>query len=586
VTETEELVTRAVGDGWCFSHRAGHRFHLASTHSPHLVWLERYGHRVFEPTPPLDPAVYGSLERCLGDPATRHAVEQAWISRHLLYYGSEQLDLIWQIESSFAIVVYPQRRFAFRRNVALRWPHSAEHASRPQALRPHELRLTPDGTLHLWEHGIPLSALLWGPCGDLQRAQLHRLRDGELERLQPPFELWATTRRHRPTAASMARPCRVSTCTARVSDSESMQDAEQHGQALETHHGEHSSWQVLPRTLFVDAARAVLRRALTLHLRGLLTEPADLSVPTLGGAARPHRRLTRLLETEWVPLAAAPSSFAACERAYAEIVNELRHRHTARARHIARTLAHQDLDNAELTHCFDPDDDWPLWRQVDELLARARALEPSGRPGLFHTYPCLQKGSLPTRGATRLFEGIGGQNWGWIEGAEPMHIRTLDERPYDVGAGADTLTFTASAHSRGTGSDTVHVWLEHRGRRAFELASGALSPTDLERLRTAVNARREEIERRWLLRLTRLGRLTATLQGSVIELTAYPGSPHQFMRQLDLRREFPGAYGSHRSWDEYPPRVDWDYSNGLLAVGSEMNIDDRNHFELDFVFED
>jgi hypothetical protein len=101
-----------------------------------------------------------------------------------------------------------------------------------------------------------------------------------------------------------------------------------------------------------------------------------------------------------------------------------------------------------------------------------------------------------------------------------------------------------------------------------------------------VNAWREEIESRWLFRLTREGRLTATLRGSVIELTAYPGSPHQFMRQLDLRRELPGAYGSHPSWDEYPPRVDWDYSNGLLAVVPEPIIDDRNHFLLDFLFED
>ena len=122
--------------------------------------------------------------------------------------------------------------------------------------------------------------------------------------------------------------------------------------------------------------------------------------------------------------------------------------------------------------------------------------------------------------------------------------------------------------------------------RAFAIARGALSPCALDELRVAVNTHRPSLEVCWRSSMVNQRRLDVTLSGSVITFTAYPDSPQQFVRRLDLRRWFPGAYAGHRNWDEYPPLLDWDYGNGLLAVGDTPDIDTRNHIDVDFLFED
>jgi hypothetical protein len=80
--------------------------------------------------------------------------------------------------------------------------------------------------------------------------------------------------------------------------------------------------------------------------------------------------------------------------------------------------------------------------------------------------------------------------------------------------------------------------------------------------------------------------LTASLLGATLILEAYPGSHNGFTRRVDLTREFPGAYKGEKNWLTHPPNVDFDYSLGLLAVGPEENLDQRNHLDLsEFLFE-
>ena len=75
-----------------------------------------------------------------------------------------------------------------------------------------------------------------------------------------------------------------------------------------------------------------------------------------------------------------------------------------------------------------------------------------------------------------------------------------------------------------------------------------------------------------------------TIDGSVVTLTAYPGTHNSFTRSFDLRRIFPGAYPY---WDKHPAKLDLESSPGLLAVGPEPNPDMRDHIELtEFLFVD
>jgi hypothetical protein len=81
--------------------------------------------------------------------------------------------------------------------------------------------------------------------------------------------------------------------------------------------------------------------------------------------------------------------------------------------------------------------------------------------------------------------------------------------------------------------------------------------------------------------------LTADLKGSVIVLTAYPKSHNKYERKIDLKKLYPGAYGGQKSWDETPPLVEFDRGLGLLTVGTQPKLDDRNHIDVsEYLFTD
>jgi hypothetical protein len=166
-----------------------------------------------------------------------------------------------------------------------------------------------------------------------------------------------------------------------------------------------------------------------------------------------------------------------------------------------------------------------------------------------------------------LIRNVAGHNWGWFSREdERMHVQTVD---------------TASM----VGPAKAKAWLETRGRRTFEpTVMGATSPKDWKKLEAQVRVERDVLERRWIHFMVENGWIKATLKGSIITVTAYPGTHNSFTRTIDLRPTFPGAYPH---WDTNPPIVDFDRENGMLRVGRQANPDYRNHLDMgEFLFVD
>jgi hypothetical protein len=161
-----------------------------------------------------------------------------------------------------------------------------------------------------------------------------------------------------------------------------------------------------------------------------------------------------------------------------------------------------------------------------------------------------------------LIRNVAKHNWGYFSREdERMHLQTVDQ---------DSLE----------GPKKVKFWLENRGRRTFEIAVGKLDGALSKQLESKVTAQRRYLETRWVQFMLKHDWLTATLKGSIVTLTAYPGTHNAYSRTIDLRRHFRGAYRGPKSWDETPPSVDFDLTNGLLAVGWEENLDEREHIEV------
>lgn len=87
-----------------------------------------------------------------------------------------------------------------------------------------------------------------------------------------------------------------------------------------------------------------------------------------------------------------------------------------------------------------------------------------------------------------------------------------------------------------TRDGTPTVLLEAGGVRVWEPAPGF--PPALERMvRGEIEIQRDQIERQWLVEMiSRWGRLALEQDGSVVTLRAYPGTPAEFTRSLDLCR--------------------------------------------------
>jgi hypothetical protein len=153
-------------------------------------------------------------------------------------------------------------------------------------------------------------------------------------------------------------------------------------------------------------------------------------------------------------------------------------------------------------------------------------------------------------------------NWGWFSREDQrMHLQTVDDK------------------SR-VGKNKVRVWLETKGKRTFELSSGSLSGPELKKLKDTVEAERESIEDGWSTFMAKNRWLKVSLADSIVTITAYPGAHNSFIRTLDLRTEFPGAYDNETGWANKEVLADFDEEHCALAVGPERKLDQREHIYL------
>ena len=161
-----------------------------------------------------------------------------------------------------------------------------------------------------------------------------------------------------------------------------------------------------------------------------------------------------------------------------------------------------------------------------------------------------------------ILRNVAEHDWGFFSREDDrMHLQTVDK---------DSLE----------GPKKVKIWLENRGRRVFERAVGSIDGKPFKHLARKVAEERAALEHRWVHFMLRNDWLKARLQGSIVTLTAYPRSHNSFTRNIDLRQLYPGAYrGTPNSWDARPPNIDFDETTGLLAVGPESSLDQREHIQ-------
>jgi hypothetical protein len=80
------------------------------------------------------------------------------------------------------------------------------------------------------------------------------------------------------------------------------------------------------------------------------------------------------------------------------------------------------------------------------------------------------------------------------------------------------------------------VWLENRGRRAFETATKIPSKIS-KALQGRVARERRTIEDRWVSLMIRKGWLEAHLSDGKAKVVAYPNTPGSFTREIDLSED-------------------------------------------------
>lgn len=121
----------------------------------------------------------------------------------------------------------------------------------------------------------------------------------------------------------------------------------------------------------------------------------------------------------------------------------------------------------------------------------------------------------------RTLRNVAGHDWGWWSSDHQcMHIQTLDEKK-----------------ARGS-SKSIHVWLEHRGIRVFDINKADTKElgTDVRQLQGAVEKERSYIEDKWTTYIMRKGWIRPVLHDGIVTLFVYTDH-NQFQRHVDLRRD-------------------------------------------------
>jgi hypothetical protein len=157
-----------------------------------------------------------------------------------------------------------------------------------------------------------------------------------------------------------------------------------------------------------------------------------------------------------------------------------------------------------------------------------------------------------------------GYDWGWFSREDPrMHVQVIDDE-----------------------HKLLHykVWLENRGRRAFE-PEGKVPGKVLQALRAKLETERERIEILWTGLMVQSKWISAALHGSIVTLTAYPKVPgSRFTRTVDLKEHLPGIYDpSYPVWPKEEVRAeDIFIRRNPLALGiwPKKNEDEQVHISL------
>lgn len=152
-----------------------------------------------------------------------------------------------------------------------------------------------------------------------------------------------------------------------------------------------------------------------------------------------------------------------------------------------------------------------------------------------------------------------GHNWGWFSREDPrMHIQTVDK-----------------AHM-----NRYKIWLEERGRRVFQVDK-QFPPTIETQLRAEVEARRAEIDAAWISHMINKRWITLAVANGVVMLRVYPGTAHEFTRQIDLHHHVPRHAANVTTAD-----VELSQDPVAVVVWPHKPPEQQEHIDLtDVVFE-
>ena len=110
-----------------------------------------------------------------------------------------------------------------------------------------------------------------------------------------------------------------------------------------------------------------------------------------------------------------------------------------------------------------------------------------------------------------------GWDWGWFARDCPqMYLLPVDREHTSLG---------------------VRVWLENNYKRTYQRV-GHVPASVARALKRAVREHRRMIEWGWTASMITNGWLKLQVSLPFVTLTAYPGSPNEFIRRVDLRKWF------------------------------------------------
>jgi hypothetical protein len=125
------------------------------------------------------------------------------------------------------------------------------------------------------------------------------------------------------------------------------------------------------------------------------------------------------------------------------------------------------------------------------------------------------------------------------------------------------------------------VWLEDKGRRIFKHGP-RVPPQVWKCLKEEIENQRQRIEELWACYMMMKGWLTVGMAGTAVTLDAYPNTPSNFQREIDLVDLFAADYVQSLN----PEDVELNLEMACLVIGPrELDFgpgkpDCRNHLPI------